>query len=1165
MASQVVPFVDTHNQKEEIRKLKAQGFWFSTVHNETYHFIAPNEWIYHRNQNPYERGPPTPGYARWYPTGRYSYNWIDFPNPDYPTMGNEEGRKMTHPDGVPTQWEQNPVVAGPSAGGPANTQRTWSQLVAAPPPTKGTGKGKGKAAPAPATAAKGAADGASKGAGKGKPAPAPNVAPGKAGAAVLTPAVPAAAGAAATAGTILPAGDGGAPAEQRRKRAADQQLTRGDQSPRAPSTTSDVSMSASSVIVNYISEQKGESRRMLNAILRQAVEKKAVHPEPGNKVSFDYEQFVDQGFIVDSPIREFNMNVCATEEATARCQLMAAHLMSLTVDPDTRSDETQMNQRMLEFTRRIMAMCEHLTQLHFNEALRDDKTAHRMGERVEQREYERIILYILQCAENQYKDNNKFDPKEYTPWFTSRDYNMFNLRRRFQRGMKKMRDQASLPFLHERHYRDLFRKILVGNWMTFVNEFQAKKDLPCPKEYEAYYNKYLDEEMLYDSDDNGKTDRKEYEKKVASATYKPRAEPQPITELSDDDKERLRVLMERINGIPIASAAAPPPPPPPTGPAVELPKAEAYSKPKVDGEPGFVQEFRERVHESAQLVKFVDEHYTSPDHKPEKKHSQISAAEPDENFVRNQVYEDVLPMYQSLQGVLMGEDRIDPTEYLDALKNTDDRVKDVPIVNRNTDQYLFSDIVLNLCINSGVQARRLHFKEAVENFKKYQKLFIPSSMTWPGDKNVANAAPTPDTYYEEKKVRYVGMRNNAPPGFRAIELMSSDQFNKINWKEWNQKRTEHGYTRSTASFPYIVTSTEQDSDGSYKYDIGRAKVPWSGGGRGKSEMVPVFRVNTKWEMVNQLTRGFKMVTLEDGSKIPYFEVLESIGSDSQLNRSLMAFADLRTAMNKYFSEYSEFGRGGHEGGVIIALGAGHIHKVADKKGSTGVGKTVDIGHSSRVSTKGSDSLSLMIFFLDSPMTYHCIPMQMPSLSAVLHDALQFALVSSMRHRYYVEKGDSKESTWDVALKGIKTGTIRDPAAQLLLDLGALNLMNTAHAIDLDEDGFTDQLDWPKDTKFERKPEKLLLESVLWSLRSKQSYQDLVDTIWKMFPEKSVHAEVFRLCLYCSVADIEMAYTDSGWPTNKKVTQPPATAYAERPTAFVGVPQTHVDTLTYINN
>ena len=279
----------------------------------------------------------------------------------------------------------------------------------------------------------------------------------------------------------------------------------------------------------------------------------------------------------------------------------------------------------------------------------------------------------------------------------------------------------------------------------------------------------------------------------------------------------------------------------------------------------------------------------------------------------------------------------------------------------------------------------------------------------------------------------------------------------------------------------------------------------------------------------------------------------------------MAFADLRTAMNKYFSEYAEFGNGGEEGGVIIALGAGHIHKVADKKGSTGVGKTVDIGHSSRVSTKGSDSLSLVLFFLDSPMTYHCIPMQMPSLSAVLPDALQFALVSAMRHRYFVEKEDGNESTWEVALKGIKTGTASDPAAQLLLDLGALNLMNTSHAINLDEDGFKEGLDWPPNTNFERKPEKLLLESVLWSLRSKQSYQDLVDTIWKMFPEKSVHSETFRLCLYCSVADIEMAYTDSGWPTNKKVTQPPATAYAERPTAFVGVPQAHPDPLTYVNN
>ena len=104
MAGQVIrPFQDIHNQKEEIRKMQAGGFWYSQVHNETWHMFGPSKWIYHKNQDPYKCEPPTLGYARWYPTSRHTYAWIDFPNPDYPTMGNEEGRKLTHPDGVPDQ------------------------------------------------------------------------------------------------------------------------------------------------------------------------------------------------------------------------------------------------------------------------------------------------------------------------------------------------------------------------------------------------------------------------------------------------------------------------------------------------------------------------------------------------------------------------------------------------------------------------------------------------------------------------------------------------------------------------------------------------------------------------------------------------------------------------------------------------------------------------------------------------------------------------------------------------------------------------------------------------------------------------------------------------------------------------------------------------------
>ena len=148
MAGQVVrPFRDIHNQKEEIRKKCEEGLWFSQVHNETYHFFASNQWIFHKNagkhKDPYKCEPPTTGYARWYPTSRHSYAWIDFPNPDYPTMGNEEGRKLTHPDGVPDQWEQNPVVTGITAGkgGPAVSP---NPAAATGVPSGGKG-GKGKA------------------------------------------------------------------------------------------------------------------------------------------------------------------------------------------------------------------------------------------------------------------------------------------------------------------------------------------------------------------------------------------------------------------------------------------------------------------------------------------------------------------------------------------------------------------------------------------------------------------------------------------------------------------------------------------------------------------------------------------------------------------------------------------------------------------------------------------------------------------------------------------------------------------------------------------------------------------------------------------------------------------------------------------------------------
>ena len=155
--------------------------------------------------------------------------------------------------------------------------------------------------------------------------------------------------------------------------------------------------------------------------------------------------------------------------------------------------------------------------------------------------------------------------------------------------------------------------------------------------------------------------------------------------------------------------------------------------------------------------------------------------------------------------------------------------------------------------------------------------------------------------------------------------------------------------------------------------------------------------------------------------------------------------------------------------------------------------------------------------------HECISLQMPSLSGVLPDSLMFVLAVSMRYKQYVELGGAKESGWTQAMKGIQTGSAKDPAALMLLELGELNLKNINHAIDLDTCGLVQGLDWPKNTKFLRKPEKILLESILWSLRSAESYQHLIDTIWQMFPECSKQAETFRLKLFCSVADIEIGH------------------------------------------
>ena len=136
-------YEDVHNQAEEIRTAEHHGLWYSPNLTDTYYFFAPGKWRYHREYNPYTNPPDTEGYARWYPTSRFTHQWIDFPNVDFPALNNEEGRRMTHPYGVPDRWEQDPADQANQADNQG--KGTWAQVAAASPKGKAEGKGKSDA------------------------------------------------------------------------------------------------------------------------------------------------------------------------------------------------------------------------------------------------------------------------------------------------------------------------------------------------------------------------------------------------------------------------------------------------------------------------------------------------------------------------------------------------------------------------------------------------------------------------------------------------------------------------------------------------------------------------------------------------------------------------------------------------------------------------------------------------------------------------------------------------------------------------------------------------------------------------------------------------------------------------------------------------------------
>ena len=96
-------------------------------------------------------------------------------------------------------------------------------------------------------------------------------------------------------------------------------------------------------------------------------------------------------------------------------------------------------------------------------------------------------------------------------------------------------------------------------------------------------------------------------------------------------------------------------------------------------------------------------------------------------------------------------------------------------------------------------------------------------------------------------------------------------------------------------------------------------------------------------------------------------------------------------------------------------------------------------------------------------------------------------------------------------------------------------------------------DFPRDTVFKRKPEKILLEMLLWNYVSNARINRLVDVLWGMFPGTDEVSQRWRQEIFQSMTARESLYTDIGCPSlriNKAACQDAGCTYVYKGTPMV---------------
>ena len=743
----------------------------------------------------------------------------------------------------------------------------------------------------------------------------------------------------------------------------------------------------------------------------------------------------------------------------------------------------------------VIQMVQHYKMLRADDlANHDPITGQEVDDRSRLLQKSDYNLYLKIC--DQYENKPLFPPEVFL---------LMNIRKRRQAGRRLVKDQEGLDWISDSYVVDRLRELSQGGWTSMKKSLKEGKGINVPHSLK-YREAYAKETFLVDSDDEGNPD---YSPKVPAV---PR-----LTECT------VSAFLDRYLN------------PPAKGPAYV--KLEPYVDPAVPitgvmenfgtGWREIENEFCAEVHDSMQHIKAVEDavdYWISSGQKPVDFAQGVASFLQDESELKQGALETVKEFREkSLEHTpTEASKRIDPSTFMRSLR-PHAGVKANP--ETDSEKIWYSDFITNASAAQGVKVSKVYATDLIDSLRSHKKVFYPTRAWGTQDctksenpneimSQVRDGVKADNNYIFEK----------APYGMTGLQFLSPQEIDDIDWKEVAKHAESYGYTTGkdckNGQFPLVKRQVDANSNPvepeagkPCPLEIENVDVSWGVQG---IETVMLCRCNDKTDMFGLLLRGSNAMPMKNqqhGQKpVHAFQVLEGLACDSSLGRSVMTFGDINIGLKNLFENYSNDGKGRI---LLLLLSVGVQHKCKKKDG--------DVNHGSRLSTRLPLHVLAGCIMIDDEFTFSDIPKSIPSYFVHLPESVAFSVGISMR-------GSGALYNFDKAYVLSIVESDKDVYAKIMQNFMHVLLRNDQHAV-FDPKDMVQGFDFGANARFPyKRPEKLLLEGLLWAHVSEAELKRVCGILWRVFSGNDENSLMFRQRMFAACARLECEYTTSGWAT-----------------------------------